>query len=460
MKNKGSFFIYCIFYFTFIIIFLTFRSAFADLKVEEWRQRNTFTKFGQEVEIKVKLKAVNLKPNYYHDYWGYIFDDNSRINVLEARVVNSHKYKSTFGDNTLKIQFDKLYNNRTVTLYFKYEVLNKEIDNIKYIRREWVQIPKFAGGAKGELIVKTLENMDVYSTHDIFKNTYDAYYWIGIISKNGIAELFQMTLKEAEWRVSTVVDIKNTAGSLNNLKVVVPLNFIGGNNDIINYNISNNQINYIDNKIIKKNKEDAEVRFLKYHQNNGFVKIDARIRNNYNNFYWLNDFDIQDTLKINQNYVSDYNSLINKIESEDGTNLPTHVKIAKWVNKNIKYNLHYVGRKMTSKEILNLGQGVCEHYSVLYQDLLRSIGIPAKTISGISYDFDKQKFENHAWVMVNYNSQWLPIDPTWGIYSGKLPISHIFLYNDIRNPVKYSMYDSLDGVSVSIVNGAEFVGGM
>lgn len=439
------------------ILFPFLNCALADLKVEGWKQQNTFTKYGQLIEVIVKLRATELETNYYHDYWGYIFGDGGNIEVVEARVVNSSNYKSTFGDNTLKIYFDKLFNNKTITLYFKYKLLNDKINKIKYIRREWVQIPKFASGAKGEVIVKTLHNMDIYSTNYNFRENYNGYYWSGIIGKNGINELFQMTLKEAEWKVSTTINIRSNIDNLEDLKIIVPLNFIGGNNEIINYNISNNQVSYIDNKIIKKNKDNAEIKFLKYKLNTGFVKIEAEIKNNYNNFYWLNDFDILDTLKINENYVSDYNTLISKIENEDKTNLPIHIKIAKWVHGNIKYSLKYVGKQMTSREILNLREGVCEHYSILYQDLLRSIGIPAKTISGISYDFDKQKFENHAWVMVNYNSQWLPIDPTWGIYSGKLPISHIFLYNDIRNPIKYSMYDNLDSVSVDIVNNAEYV---
>lgn len=445
------------FFVCILVLFPFFNCAFADLKVEEWRQQNIFTKYGQLIEVIVKLKAVNLESNYYHDYWGYIFGGSNNVQILEAKVVNSSNYKSTFGDNTLKIYFDKLFNNKTITLYFKYKELNNKIDKIKYIRREWVQVPKFANGAKGEIIVKTLPNMDVYSTNYNFKETYNGYYWKGIINKNGINELFQMTLKEAEWKVSTIINVNSNVSNLEDLKVVIPLNFIGGNNEIISYNISNNQVNSIDDKIIKKNKDNAEIKFLKYKSNSGFVKIEAEIKNNYNNFYWLNDFDILDTLKINENYVADYNTLISKIENEDKTNLPIHIKIAKWVHNNIKYNLNYVGKQMTSREILNLKQGVCEHYSILYQDLLRSIGIPAKTISGISYDFDKQRFENHAWVMVNYNSQWLPIDPTWGIYSGKLPISHIFLYNDIRNPIKYSMYNNLDSVSVNIVNDAEYV---
>ena len=171
----------------------------------------------------------------------------------------------------------------------------------------------------------------------------------------------------------------------------------------------------------------------------------------------MNDFTNKETTDINQEYISTFSSLVNQILIQDKTNLPSHIKIAKWVHDNINYNINYVGKKMTSMEILNEKIGVCEHYAILYQDLLRSVGIAAKTISGISYSFDKKKFENHAWVMVNYNSQWIPIDPTWGIYSGKLPISHIFLYNDVRNGVKFSYYDKIEDTKIDIDNGAKFL---
>ena len=123
----------------------------------------------------------------------------------------------------------------------------------------------------------------------------------------------------------------------------------------------------------------------------------------------------------------------------------------------MNYDESFVGRNMTSKEVLELKTGVCEHYALLYQDLLRSIGIPAKTVTGISYDFDKSKFENHAWVMVNYNSQWLPIDPTWGIYSGKLPISHIFMYNDKTATSWRAPADVINGITVDVENNAIFI---
>ena len=440
--------------FLFCYFFIFISTSYSKLRILSWDQVSTIKDGYQEVEVKVKLKAEDLPITYYYNKWTFYFGDKALINVLEAKALPPSKYKSYFGDNKLTIEFDRLANNKEIVLYFKYQSFDRE--NIQYIKRDWVQIPKFCGGAEGSLKVIIDNGMDVYSTHDIFDYNYDnTYTWSGVIPLNGIAELFEMTLKEATWLVSTVIDINSRSESLNNLKLEIPVNYVGGNNTILEYNISTSQGTGQD--IIKKEKDKILARFIKYNSSSGFVRIDAKIKNNYNNFYWMNDFDISETLDINNDYISEYNTLIAKIINEDKTNLPVHIKIAKWVNKNITYDISFVGKDLTSKDILHFKRGVCEHYAILYQDLLRSIGIPAKTVSGISYDFDKNKFENHAWVMVNYNSQWLPIDPTWGIYSGKLPISHIFLYNDIKHPVKYSTYKNIDDINVSIKNEAMYI---
>lgn len=441
----------------FLVIFCLFfaTNSYSKLRILDWEQTSILKDYGQEIEVKVKLKAEDLPTTYYYNKWTFYFGEKALINVLEAKALPPSRYKSYFGDNKLTIEFDRLANNKEITLQFKYQLLDK--NNVKYIKRNWVQIPKFCEGANGVLKVKIDNGMDLYSVHDIFNYNYNDnfYIWTGTVPKNGIAELFEMTLKEGKWLVSTIIDISSKGESLNGLELEIPNNFIGGNNTILNYNVSTTQGS--SNDIITVGKDKIIARFIKYNNTNGFVRIDAKIKNNYNNFYWLNNFDINDTLKINNDYISTYNTLIFNINNEDKTNLPIHIKIAKWVHKNIKYDKSFVGRDLSSKDILLIKRGVCEHYAILYQDLLRSIGIPAKTVSGISYDFDKNKFENHAWVMVNYNSQWLPIDPTWGIYSGKLPISHIFLYNNIKNSVKYSTSKNIDDITISIKNEALFL---
>ena len=441
----------------FIFVFLIFfiKPVFADLKILEWHQKNTFNKVGQEIDVTVRLRAEGLLyDRQYYKSWTYIFDPKSRINVLEAEALPPSKYKSTFGDNKLNIEFSKLYNNKEVVLHFKYQQLND--DKVKYIKREWTHIPKFAAGANGSLTVIVMPDMDIYSTNDtLTADYYGNYHWSGIVPKNGVAELFEMTMKEAEWLVSTTVNITNRTTSLNNLKITIPMDFVGGNNEILEYNVSTSQ--GVGDDIIEKKDDKITVNFKKYQNSTGFIKIDARIKNNYNNFYWLNNFDINETLKINNEYIAEYNTLINNIKQRDTSDLPIHIKIAKWVYENIVYDESFVGKKLTSKAILELKRGVCEHYALLYQDLLRSIGIPAKIVTGISYEAKKNKFENHAWVMVNYNSQWIPIDPTWGIYSGKLPISHIFMYNDVGSTSWSGPEKTVNNLTIETINDAFFV---
>ena len=46
------------------------------------------------------------------------------------------------------------------------------------------------------------------------------------------------------------------------------------------------------------------------------------------------------------------------------------------------------------------------------------------------YACDKNDYfdrtNSHAWSLVKVNNKWLPFDSTWGIFSGKLPVCHIF----------------------------------
>jgi hypothetical protein len=442
---------------TFLLFFFLFlQNSYSDLKIKSWSQKNIFTSYGQEVEIILELKAENLERDYYYNSWSFIFDERERINIIEANSITDQKHYS-FGDNRLKIDFNKLFNNQTVKIKIKYQEFNDEIKKTPYIRRECVQIPQFAEGANSSLTVKALDNMDVYSLNDKFRRSENTYKWIGTVNKKGFRDCFEMTEKEAKWEVSSIF-VARANSDFKKLKVNLPLNFIGGNNEILKYTISTNQGDKVYTIDDLQNKSNTTIEFKNFFSHEAVVEINAIIKNNYNNFYWVNNFDIEKTLEIKEEYVDPYNSLINQIQNSDKSNLPTHIKIAKWVNENVVYTESFVGKKMSSMEILQTRRGVCEHYSILYQDLLRSIGIPAITVSGISYDYKKNKFENHAWVIINYNSQWIPIDPTWGIYSGKLPISHIFMYNNNKNSIEFWFPGSVQNVTSDIINTAKFLG--
>ena len=73
-------------------------------------------------------------------------------------------------------------------------------------------------------------------------------------------------------------------------------------------------------------------------------------------------------------------------EGEDDLYIVVH-KIAEWTKDNIEYNLSTLTADVSQKAswILENRQGVCDELTSLFIAMLRSLGIPAKFISGIAY---------------------------------------------------------------------------
>ena len=105
------------------------------------------------------------------------------------------------------------------------------------------------------------------------------------------------------------------------------------------------------------------------------------------------------------------------------------IKIGTWVNKNIKYDITYVGSNdITAIETYNSKKGVCHHKTNLFNALMYSLGYQVLYILGYAID-RKKSFsveDTHAWSLIKCDKNWLPFDVTWGIFSGRLPITHIF----------------------------------
>ena len=106
-----------------------------------------------------------------------------------------------------------------------------------------------------------------------------------------------------------------------------------------------------------------------------------------------------------------------------------YMKISLWVKENIKYDLNYSGKQeMTAMEIYIMRVGISYHFTRLSNALLYSLGYKVIYIGGYACTNSKE-FNNvlsHAWSLIKLNNKWYPFDSTWGIVSGKLPITHVF----------------------------------
>ena len=108
-------------------------------------------------------------------------------------------------------------------------------------------------------------------------------------------------------------------------------------------------------------------------------------------------------------------------------------KISEWVNANIEYNLSSTtaDAALQSSWVLDSREGVCDEISSLFISLSRSVGIPARFISGFAYSNLNYDFENHGWAEVYFPGEgWVPYDITFEQF-GWLDPTHIALDKSI-----------------------------
>jgi tetratricopeptide (TPR) repeat protein len=83
-------------------------------------------------------------------------------------------------------------------------------------------------------------------------------------------------------------------------------------------------------------------------------------------------------------------------------------KLADWTYRNVTWKrVDYADAAQT----LATREADCYEFSKLYVAMARSLGLPARVVSGMAYG--DGSFGGHAWVEV-YVGDWVEIDPTWG----------------------------------------------
>jgi len=128
-------------------------------------------------------------------------------------------------------------------------------------------------------------------------------------------------------------------------------------------------------------------------------------------------------------------------------------KLAKWSNENIEYDLNTLTEKAVqdSQWVLDNRQGVCDELTNLFISMVRSLGIPARFISGMVYTNTVYDWGAHGWAEVYFPGVgWVPYDPTFGQY-GYIDPGHIKMKNsfDSSEPaIKYNWVSRDIGVDV------------
>ncbi len=85
-------------------------------------------------------------------------------------------------------------------------------------------------------------------------------------------------------------------------------------------------------------------------------------------------------------------------------------KLGDWTYKNLEWKK--VARAGAA-ETLATREADCSEFSQLYVSMARSLGLPARIVSGLAYSGNS--FGGHAWVEV-WVGEWVELDPTWGTH--------------------------------------------
>src|SRR6185369_13450762 len=85
-------------------------------------------------------------------------------------------------------------------------------------------------------------------------------------------------------------------------------------------------------------------------------------------------------------------------------------KLADWTHQNLEWKSVAnadVGQTLATRE------ADCSEFSALFVAMARSLGLPARIVSGLAYS--GESFGGHAWVEV-WSGKWIELDPTWGTH--------------------------------------------
>ena len=398
-------------------------------------------------DIYYDLKAVGLSnysyfPKCVHPFY------HSQIIEIQLFLIDGVPSQFIMKNHSIEFKIN-LYNLDSIKIHIIYKATKdlsrlsdgeKEERNI--YRSEYYGIDKFVAGqmAKFSLILKG--SFDIVNFEDYFlvrnfnnKNEVE-YMWGGRVPYQGKRTCITFSKKEAKWSFYYISKF-HCDNFINNTRYYVPIEFIGGNNEIISINPTSSQSTNI---VIDEENRRYIAEYINTNYKNGEFIIKGELKNKCKGEWEVDLTDEEVEKRMPEEDVlckPQLRSIAEKIIKEFDKNnkdndfeFIDYMKIGLWVYKNIKYDYNYIGKTdYSAVDIYNMRVGVCHHFTRLSNALLYALGY--KVIYATGYTCKNNKIfkteTGHAWSLVKLeNNKWYPFDATWGIFTGKLPVGHIF----------------------------------
>jgi hypothetical protein len=131
-------------------------------------------------------------------------------------------------------------------------------------------------------------------------------------------------------------------------------------------------------------------------------------------------------------------------------------KLASWTKQNINYSITTltVDASQPASWVLENRYGVCDELTNLFIAMARSLGIPARFVSGLSFTNDERFTEEwglHGWAEVYFPGYgWVPFDPTYGQY-GYVDATHVKLSDSLDSDKSSTRYEWQSSGGVELI---------
>ena len=232
-----------------------------------------------------------------------------------------------------------------------------------------------------------------------------------------------MSPRVSHWKVDMNHTLTNTEPLNRDITLTILRMYKGGKLRNKNYNLTTYEgVELNDSAIITEiYKQDVK---LPGHNN---TKVSANLKTAFSNNL-DNDFilDVPDEFyELETNIPDDIKKKVDEIVNDKNSEFkdyPDYVKVGKFVNRHMTYNISKMGVSMTPLEVYNEKNGVCEHYTLLYNTMLNYLGY--KTFSIVGYGLENgqtsanQNTIGHAWTGALINGTVKELDSTWNLFEG------------------------------------------
>lgn len=156
---------------------------------------------------------------------------------------------------------------------------------------------------------------------------------------------------------------------------------------------------------------------------------------------------LQPTITIDSDHPKIVQTATELAEGEDDL-FKVVFNLADWVETNVEYDLNSVTSSASQQAswVLENKEGVCDEISTLFIAMCRTLGIPARFASGISYTNSEEftdRWQPHGWAEVYFpDVGWVSFDPTFGEY-GYIDVTHIKLRDSLDPAEAATKYEWL-----------------